>query len=81
MMDEKCECDDKDKEVKKAKPAKRLSGVNEVDYEVHAEGIQVRARIVSHDNTTREVTAKALVLVESALKQEWKKKKVRKEVQ
>jgi hypothetical protein len=80
-MAEKCECNEEDKKIKRAKPAKRLGGVNEVDYEVHAEGIQVRARIVSHDEPTTQVAAQASVLVENALKQEWKKKKIRKEVQ
>ena len=64
-MDDECkECGET---VKKAKQAKRLSGVNEIDYEVHANGVRVRIRIVSHDNTTREVTAKALVLVKKAM--------------
>ena len=57
---------------KQAKPAGFSTKANEAEYEVHADGVQVRVRIVSYDNTTREVVAKALVLVEEAFKRKRK---------
>lgn len=64
----------KEDKPKEAKPVATGTKANEAEYEVHADGVQVRVRIVSYDNTTREVVAKALVLVEEAYKR--KKKEV-----
>lgn len=63
-----------DPKPKQVKPAGFRTKANEVEYEVHADGVQVRVRILSYDNTTEQATAKALILVEEAYKR--KKKEV-----
>ena len=74
MTKNKIDGSSKAKEKQEPILAKPSTKANEAEYEVHADGVQVRVRIVSYDNTTREVVAKALVLVEEAFKR--KKKEV-----